>query len=368
MDTYTYCPHPNSQLMHRRSRPNSLPNSNGRHHHHKMVHPYKKPPTQQYSAPAHQPREDMIRAGKYLIRNDSMKIDDTFLAYNVMDQKYYVTMMVPKKDCQKVLSKYKELCYSTELPHIHEILSEQDNVLLVLNLHPYSDPLPQTADLEKVQKFTKEILELVNKVHESGISPHKMSIDDFKQYKETPTSIGYHLQLMRLNHSLMLNNSDEELADIDACSAPELVNILTSQKNKSNPMDSTNISNSKNKLEAIRDNGLDLEKADSWRVGTMIYTMIAGRSPFPDPITETQKYFEAIKYSQLKPPTRKTSRNAWEFLLGLLEPDPEERLSITQALEHPWLQEYALRTESHGMLSGKEEHKLPSSTPSSPTF
>lgn len=79
---------------------------------------------------------------------------------------------------------------------------------------------------------------------------------------------------MKLNHSLFLDNSDEELSDIDANTAPELVHILT-QDNKvvTNP----EIPISKSKLEAIREHGLDLEKADSWRVGAMIYTMISGR-------------------------------------------------------------------------------------------
>ena len=81
--------------------------------------------------------------------------------------------------------------------------------------------------------------------------------------------------MMKLNHSLMLDNSDEELADIDANTAPELVHILTTQNNSvgTNP----EVPISKSKLEAIREHELDLEKADSWRVGAMIYTMIAGR-------------------------------------------------------------------------------------------
>ena len=81
--------------------------------------------------------------------------------------------------------------------------------------------------------------------------------------------------MMNLNHSLMLDNSDEELADIDVNTAPELVHILTPQNSKvvTNP----GISISSSKLEAIREHGLDLEKADSWRVGAMIYTLIAGR-------------------------------------------------------------------------------------------
>ena len=98
--------------------------------------------------------------------------------------------MVPKKDCHRVLSKYKEISHSSVLPHIHEIISNDNHVLLVLDLHPYFDSLPQSADQEKAQKFAKEILELVNQLHESGISPHKMTIDDFTQYKETPNSIG----------------------------------------------------------------------------------------------------------------------------------------------------------------------------------
>ena len=53
---------------------------------------------------------------------------------------------------------------------------------------------------------------------------------------------------------------------------------------------------------------------------TIFYKLYLFRSPFPDPVTETHQFFDAIKDRQLKLPTKKTSRNAWEFLLGLLEP------------------------------------------------
>ena len=82
--------------------------------------------------------------------------------------------------------------------------------------------------------------------------------------------------MMKLDQSLMLSNCDEELADIDECSSPELVSILANQNNKGSIMD-IGQSPSRSKLEAIRNEGLDLEKADSWRVGALIYTMIAGR-------------------------------------------------------------------------------------------
>ena len=91
-----------------------------------------------------------------------------------------------------------------------------------------------------------------------------------------PISNRYHLQMMKLDDSLLLSNCDEELAEIDDCSSPELVSILTKEKNKGSLMD-IGQSPSRSKLEAIRNDGLDLEKVDSWRVGALIYSMIAGR-------------------------------------------------------------------------------------------
>ena len=42
---------------------------------------------------------------------------------------------------------------------------------------------------------------------------------------------------------------------------------------------------------------------------TIFYKLYLFRSPFPDPVTETHQFFDAIKDRQLKLPTKKTSRN-----------------------------------------------------------
>eukprot|EP00800_Vazella_pourtalesii_P015196 TRINITY_DN4070_c0_g1_i3.p1 TRINITY_DN4070_c0_g1~~TRINITY_DN4070_c0_g1_i3.p1 ORF type:complete len:194 (-),score=33.57 TRINITY_DN4070_c0_g1_i3:1680-2261(-) len=193
MATYNSRPFPNPQLIRRRNRPTTLPNIRQRPHHYKTPHPYKVAQTQRYTAPHLNPaplREELTRVGKYMLRNGNTIAEDMHLAFHIVEQKTYVTKWVQKKHCQRIISKYKEIGHSTELPHIKEIISEEDRVLIVLNLHPYFDTLPQIVEQEKAQKLAKEVLELVHKVHESGISPHKMSIDDFTLYKETPASIG----------------------------------------------------------------------------------------------------------------------------------------------------------------------------------
>ena len=76
----------------------------------------------------------------------------------------------------------------------------------------------------------------------------------------------------------MLNDFDEEFDGVDPHSSPELVHLFLNQKNTANKADScgSELNASISKLEAMR-NGLDLEKADSWRVGVMLYTMLSGK-------------------------------------------------------------------------------------------
>ncbi len=111
-----------------------------------------------------------------------------------------------------------------------------------------------------------------------------------------------------------------------------------------------------------------------WSIGVITYIMLVGFPPFlsrgehEDPSTllnapfwslfneKTDMLIDAIK--QVRPPTSLTIQanvnwapifwghleQAKEFVSGLLTANPDDRMTAQEALRHPWLQVWLLRT------------------------
>jgi serine/threonine protein kinase len=82
--------------------------------------------------------------------------------------------------------------------------------------------------------------------------------------------------------------------------------------------------------------------ADVWAVGACAFCMLFGELPFK--ADDTPSLFEAIKSSPLVIPESigdhrhtRLSEEGESFLVGMLDKDPEERLSLGDALTHPWI-------------------------------
>ena len=81
------------------------------------------------------------------------------------------------------------------------------------------------------------------------------------------------------------------------------------------------------------------EKVDMWMVGCVLYTMLFGYSPFGDIENEARLYQSILKADYSIPEETKVDADICEFVLKLMEVDPEKRLSATQALSHEWFKE-----------------------------
>lgn len=73
--------------------------------------------------------------------------------------------------------------------------------------------------------------------------------------------------------------------------------------------------------------------ADSWSLGVMLYTMLAGRYPFHD--TDASALFAKIRRGQFLVPDNLSSR-AKCLIRSLLRRHPGQRLSAAEILDHPW--------------------------------
>mmetsp|Transcript_1367 Transcript_1367/g.3950 ORF Transcript_1367/g.3950 Transcript_1367/m.3950 type:complete len:583 (+) Transcript_1367:79-1827(+) len=83
-------------------------------------------------------------------------------------------------------------------------------------------------------------------------------------------------------------------------------------------------------------------KADVWSAGCVAYQLLSGRKPFADEMNAnymTKRIFRTIQTEDLDLITdfETVSESAKDLLRGLLDKDPDNRLSATEALKHPWL-------------------------------
>jgi serine/threonine protein kinase len=99
--------------------------------------------------------------------------------------------------------------------------------------------------------------------------------------------------------------------------------------------------------------------ADMWSVGVIVYQLLCGRLPFIDiskhalkeKITSGKFKFHGKEWHDI-------SRGAKQFLSALLHPDPQVRMTVGEALAHPWMA--IPKSQSSGNSLGD--------TPSKPTY
>ncbi|KAL7633275.1 UNVERIFIED_CONTAM: hypothetical protein RMT77_016380 [Armadillidium vulgare] len=100
---------------------------------------------------------------------------------------------------------------------------------------------------------------------------------------------------------------------------------------------------------------------DMWSVGVLVYVLLTGHSPFGG--DTKQETFLNISQCQLDFPDdlfSGISSSAMEFISALLVVDPRCRLTVSEALEHPWLSpsEISLPQPRLPTLQMKEEHDI----------
>jgi len=79
------------------------------------------------------------------------------------------------------------------------------------------------------------------------------------------------------------------------------------------------------------------EKCDLFSMGVLVYILLCGCPPWPDPVPTTKKELRARKPYFYPPLWDALSSEARSFVTSLMVEDPDRRLSATEALRHPWL-------------------------------
>ncbi|KAK5581893.1 hypothetical protein RB653_003473 [Dictyostelium firmibasis] len=87
------------------------------------------------------------------------------------------------------------------------------------------------------------------------------------------------------------------------------------------------------------------KSCDAWSLGAILYIVLSGTPPFDDDDDaemSTPQLFEKIVSGNYKFPEKTwslISSSAADLVKGLLTVDPEKRLTVEQALHHPWITE-----------------------------
>jgi len=95
--------------------------------------------------------------------------------------------------------------------------------------------------------------------------------------------------------------------------------------------------------EVLNGEGYDKE-VDLWSVGVIMYILLCGFPPFFDDTNDITNLFEQILsgvYDFPEPYWDDVSASAKDLIGRLLVVEPKNRLSATQALQHPWFQNFA---------------------------
>ncbi|GAM35546.1 aurora-B kinase [Talaromyces pinophilus] len=93
------------------------------------------------------------------------------------------------------------------------------------------------------------------------------------------------------------------------------------------------------------------DKVDLWSLGVLTYEFLVGEAPFEDTPVMTQR---RITRADMTIPSF-VSPEARDFIKKLLVLDPEKRMSIEEAQQHPWILKHCAKTEKTTQRSSSQK-------------
>lgn len=81
-------------------------------------------------------------------------------------------------------------------------------------------------------------------------------------------------------------------------------------------------------------------RVDIWSLGISLFIMLSNKNPFPDYETDSEEYLKKVldgdlNYDILK--ANNVSEDAIDLIKSMCKVDPDDRISIQEALVHPWI-------------------------------
>nr|XP_020441271.1 death-associated protein kinase 2-like [Monopterus albus] len=197
---------------------------------------------------------------------------------------------------------------------LHDVYENRTDVVLILELvsgGELFDFLAQKESLseEEATQFIKQILEGVNYLHARKIAHFDLKPENIMLLDKNVPLPRIKLIDFGLAHKIEAGVEFKNIFGTPEFVAPEIVNYEP----------------------------LGLE-ADMWSIGVITYILLSGASPFlGETKQDTLKNISAINYEFDDEFFCHTSELAKKFISHLLEKDKRKRLTIQDALKHPWI-------------------------------
>jgi len=105
------------------------------------------------------------------------------------------------------------------------------------------------------------------------------------------------------------------------------------------------------------------KSCDLWSVGVIAYILLCGYPPFNGAdndqthksVLRGRYYFPAEDWNDI-------SREAMDFIFGMLQLDPTRRMSAEQAMNHPWIAKHAIVEQDVVVETAEEEERQDNSS------
>ncbi|EPY81742.1 death-associated protein kinase 3 [Camelus ferus] len=220
---------------------------------------------------------------------------------------------VCREEIQREVSILRQVLHPNVIT-LHDVFENRTDVVLILELvsgGELFDFLAQKESLseEEATSFIKQILDGVNYLHAKKIAHFDLKPENIMLLdKNIPIP---HIKLIDfgLAHEIEDGVEFKNIFGTPEFVAPEIVNYEP----------------------------LGLE-ADMWSIGVITYILLSGASPFlGDTKQETLANITAVSYNFDEEFFSQTSELAKDFIRKLLVKETRKRLTIQEALSHPWI-------------------------------
>ncbi|PWA30532.1 hypothetical protein CCH79_00015265 [Gambusia affinis] len=214
---------------------------------------------------------------------------------------------------------------------LHDVYENRTDVVLILELvsgGELFDFLAQKESLceEEATQFIKQILDGVQYLHSKGIAHFDLKPENIMLLDRSVPLPRIKVIDFGLAHKIKPGADFKNIFGTPEFVAPEIVNYEQ----------------------------LGLE-ADMWSIGVITYILLSGISPFlGETKQETLGNISAVDYDFDEEFFSNTSELAKSFIRQLLEKDTRKRMTIQDALNHPWIKSWG-QTEKDGNVSEAEK-------------
>ncbi|XP_030586899.1 death-associated protein kinase 2 isoform X2 [Archocentrus centrarchus] len=240
---------------------------------------------------------------------------------------------VKKEEIEREVGILQQLQHPN-IVELHDVYENRTDVVLILELvsgGELFDFLAQKESLseEEATQFIKQVLDGVQHLHSKKIAHFDLKPENIMLLDNNATLPRIKLIDFGLAHKIQDGADFKNIFGTPEFVAPEIVNYEP----------------------------LGLE-ADMWSIGVITYILLSGASPFlGDTKQETLANISAVDYKFDEEFFSNTSELAKNFIRQLLEKDTRKRMTIQDALNHPWIKSCG-HTEEDSAAPEKKEKQL----------